>query len=69
MVIVLAIALGSVILLSGLFTEAADPLFQRALLRFLAILGFIAVLGMSLALVAGTGRDELVEEPVRRRRR
>lgn len=70
--LVLLCAMAAAILFTGLFTSFADPQFQRALLRLLAVLGFAAILTMCVSLLSRVEPQVALIEPrraVRRRKR
>lgn len=64
--VIVTLAVGATVLFTELFAGPDSPLLQRALLRVLAVFGFLAVLGMSLSLVSRASGDDL--PPTRRRR-
>jgi uncharacterized membrane protein len=66
---VIAIAIVSAIVLTGVFVNFNDPAFQRALLRLLAVIGVVAMLAMSGSLLMRTETiDQLASQPVQPRR-
>lgn len=65
LVLIIIVSVCAVVILTGLFANYDDPVFQRALLRLLAVFGLVAVLTMFGTLLARTESiDQLASHPV-----
>ncbi len=67
--LLLGAAVGAGVMFTGIFTDFSDPLFQRALLRLLAVVGLASLVAMTVSLLARVDGEELAPTPAASPRR
>ncbi|HSI20973.1 MAG TPA: hypothetical protein VLA04_04745 [Verrucomicrobiae bacterium] len=61
--LLLGAAVAAGVMFTGIFTDFNDPIFQRALLRLLAVVGLASLLAMTVSLMARVEGEELAPTP------